>query len=145
MYQSNQVRIKKEKPSILPSHGWTPRSRLSQALAAQPVNSTAVLYRVRLRRFSWLSPLDPNSPDNKMLQCTYIAHCSTSGAPNPELNTAHFTLDGLCLPICCCDDGLIGSDSNCFLLKLQQWFCLCLTFWIDAESRLMLSGNLRPA
>jgi glyoxylase-like metal-dependent hydrolase (beta-lactamase superfamily II) len=34
MYQSNQERIKKEKPSLLPGHGQTPRGRLSLALAA---------------------------------------------------------------------------------------------------------------
>jgi hypothetical protein len=34
MYQSNQTRIKKEKPYLLPVRGRTPRGRLSLALAA---------------------------------------------------------------------------------------------------------------
>jgi len=40
MYQSNQARIKKENPSLLPGHGQTPRGRLSLTLAALAMNST---------------------------------------------------------------------------------------------------------
>ena len=40
MYQSNQARIKKEIPSLLPGRGQTPRGRLSLTLAALAVNST---------------------------------------------------------------------------------------------------------
>ena len=40
MYQSNQARIKKENPSLLPDRGQTPRSRLSLTLAALAVNSS---------------------------------------------------------------------------------------------------------
>jgi hypothetical protein len=34
MYQSNQARIKKENPSLLPGRGRMPRGRLSLALTA---------------------------------------------------------------------------------------------------------------
>jgi hypothetical protein len=34
MYQSNQAKIKKEKPFLLPGRGQTPRGRLSLALTA---------------------------------------------------------------------------------------------------------------
>ena len=40
MYQSNQARIKKEIPSLLPGRGQTPRCRISLTLAALAVNST---------------------------------------------------------------------------------------------------------
>ena len=40
MYQSNQARIKKENPSLLPSREQTPRGRLSLTLAAIAMNST---------------------------------------------------------------------------------------------------------
>jgi len=40
MYQSNQARIKKEIPSLLPGRGQTPRGRLSLTLATLSVNST---------------------------------------------------------------------------------------------------------
>ena len=40
MYQSNQVKIKKKNPSLLPGRGQTPRGRLSLTLAAIAVNST---------------------------------------------------------------------------------------------------------
>jgi len=40
MYQSNQARIKKENPSLLPGRGQTPRVRLSLTLVAIPMNST---------------------------------------------------------------------------------------------------------
>jgi len=40
MYQSNQARIKKENPFLLPGHRRTPRGRLSLTLAALAMNST---------------------------------------------------------------------------------------------------------
>jgi len=40
MYQSNQARIKKEIPSLLPGRGQTPRGQLSLTLATLDVNST---------------------------------------------------------------------------------------------------------
>ena len=40
MYQSNQARIKKETPSLLPGRGQMPRGRLFLTLAALAVNST---------------------------------------------------------------------------------------------------------
>jgi len=40
MYQSNEARIKKEIPSLLPGHGQTPRGRLSLTLATLGMNST---------------------------------------------------------------------------------------------------------
>ena len=67
MYQSNQARIKKEIPSLLPGRGQTPRCRISLTLAALAVNSPRgtvaprVLYRVSRRRSPRLSPLNPSS------------------------------------------------------------------------------------
>ena len=40
MYQSNEARIKKEIPFLLPGRGQTPRVRLSLTIATLAVNST---------------------------------------------------------------------------------------------------------
>jgi hypothetical protein len=78
MYQSNQTRIKKEKTFPL-TQPWV---NAPQSALPSPRSSSCEQYR------GGLSPLDPNSLDNKMLQYVFIAHYFNSGAPNPELNTA---------------------------------------------------------
>ena len=52
MYQSNQARIKKENPSLLPGRGKGPRGRPSRALAAlSPAQTLATITLNNLQQY----------------------------------------------------------------------------------------------
>ena len=72
MYRSNQARIKKENPSLLPSRGQTPRGRLSLTLTAPAANSTrGTVARGYCSASSAVAPLNSPSPSSGLITHTH--------------------------------------------------------------------------